>query len=54
MSFELVPNDGSMSMTAHGPGDTVAFMENIAVLAGREGVVTIDVQSSVILLPFGD
>ena len=54
MSFELTPHDSSLSVTARGPGDTVAFMDNISALAVNEGVVTIDVQGSEIMLPFNE
>ncbi|WP_233237918.1 hypothetical protein [Bordetella sp. LUAb4] len=54
MSFELSLNDVSLSVTARGPGDTVAFMDNIVTLALQEGIVTIDVQSSEVLLPLSD
>jgi hypothetical protein len=54
MSFELTPNDGSLSVTARGPGDTVAFMEDVAVRASKEGIVTVELQGSEILLPFSD
>lgn len=54
MSFELLPSDVSLSVTARGSGDTVAYMDEVAVRAGLEGIVTIDVQGSELLLPFSD
>ena len=54
MSFELRPSDVSLSVTARGAGDTVAFMDNLAVLGAQQGVVVVDVQGSEILAPVGD
>ncbi|RSZ24069.1 hypothetical protein EJO66_32260 [Variovorax beijingensis] len=54
MSFELRPSDVSLSVTARGAGDTVAFMDNLAVLGAQQGVVIVDVQGSEILVPAGD
>jgi hypothetical protein len=51
MSFELRPSDESLSVTARGPGDTVAFMDNLAVLGAQQGIVIVDVQGSEILAP---
>ncbi|MET3373328.1 hypothetical protein ABIC89_002390 [Variovorax boronicumulans] len=54
MSFELRPSDVSLSVTARGVGDAVAFMDNLAVLGAQQGVVIVDVQGSEILAPAGD
>ena len=54
MTFELTPSDVSLSVTARGPGDTVAFMDKVAALAAQQGIVTVDVQGSEVLLPFSD
>jgi hypothetical protein len=54
MTFELTSNDVSLSITARGPGDTVAFMDKVAALAAQQGIVTVDVQGSEIFLPLSD
>ena len=54
MSFEVKASDVSLSVTARGPGDTVAYMDSLAVLGAQEGVVIVDVQGSEILAPAGD
>ena len=54
MSFELRPSDISLSITARGPGDTVAYMDRIAALGAQHGIVVIDVQGSEILVPIAD
>ncbi|PIF90938.1 hypothetical protein CLU86_1835 [Acidovorax sp. 62] len=51
MSFELTANDTSLPVTARGPGDTVAYMENIATQALDEKVVTVELVGSEILVP---
>lgn len=54
MSFEVRASDVSLSVTARRPGNTVAFMDHLAVLGEREGVVIVDVQGSEILIPVDD
>lgn len=51
MTFELTPSDVSLSVTARGTGDTVGFMGDVATVASKEGIVTVDVQGSEILQP---
>jgi hypothetical protein len=51
MSFKLTPHDVSLSVAARGPGDTVTYMENVAGLALAEGVVTVELSGSEILVP---
>ncbi len=54
MSFELETGDTSLHVTARGSGDTVAFIDNVAALAIRENIATVDVQGSELLLPIND
>lgn len=54
MSFELELTDTSLHVTARGTGDTVAFIDNVASLAIRENIATVDVQVSELLLPISD
>lgn len=54
MTFQLSPSDISLHVTARGPGDTVQFMDSVAVNAYQEGVVIIDIQGSELLLPLSD
>jgi hypothetical protein len=54
MSFELTPHDISLSVTVRGHEDKVAYIGNVAALAIKEGIVTIDVQVSELILPLSD
>lgn len=54
MSFELELSDTSLHVTVPGPGDKVAFIDNVAALAIRENIAAVDVQVSQLLLPIND
>jgi len=54
MSFELKLSGTSLHVTVRGPGDRVAFIDNVAALAIKESIATVDVQGSELLLPIND
>jgi len=54
MTFELLPSDISLHVTALGPREIVRLMADVSANAYREGVVIIDIQGSELSLPLFD
>lgn len=53
MGFELRPSAECLSITARGPGDTVASMDRLVALVAQQSIVIVDGHGSEILVPIG-